>query len=226
MRAVYCLNMKAATSAVCCLLAAVISVFSARPAHIAAAGESSRLARADSRSVYFCDEMDDGAARFAIPYTYCVRVLETVDGWYRVKYAEDVGEYRALYGYCRKTGLTEIAEPPENVFLNMTVSVKFSQEPIDPSLPAFSGVTVEAAYYGAYYLDGAAYSYVLYGGEFAYVVGANDGYPLNEIPQKPAPSSGKGADVKLILVISLIAVAAAALLILYFTGKTAKFKQR
>ena len=54
-----------------------------------------------------------------------------------------------------------------------------------------------------------------------------DDYPLNEIPAapEPDPQPSNGANVKLIIVIVLIAVAVIALLILYFTGKTAKFKR-
>ena len=182
-------------------------------------------ARADSRTVYFYDKMEDGIARFAIPYTYCVQVLETIGDWYRVKYAEDVGLYQARYGYCRKDGLTLTYEPPENVYLNMTVTVTFKPELGDTFFPALSELNVNAAFYGNVYRDGFAYSCVLYNGEYGYVNGSNDDYPLNEIPPEPEPEQAKGANVKLILVIVLIAVAAIALLILYFTGKTAKFKR-
>ena len=186
-----------------------------------------RYARADSRNVYFCEQMDDATARFAIPYTYCVQILETVGDWYKVKYAEDFGPYKAQYGYCRKTGLTLVDEPPENIYLHKTVTVTFKQELGNPSLPALSELTVDAAFYGTYYWGASAYSYVLYGNEFAYVNGANDDYPLNEIPAPPEPEKqpSGGANVKLIIVIVLIAVAVVALLILYLTGKTARFKR-
>lgn len=185
-----------------------------------------RYARADSRTVYFYDEME-GKSLFAIPYTYCVQVLETVGDWYRVKYAEDTGNYKALYGYCRKANLTLVDEPPENIYLNKTVTVTFKQDLGNSYLPSLSELNVDAAFYGTLYWGDSAYSYVKYGNEFAYVYGANDDYPLNEIPveEPPEQPKAKGANVKTILIIVLIAVAALALVILYFTGRTAKFKR-
>ncbi|MDE5943755.1 MAG: hypothetical protein K2H30_06085 [Clostridia bacterium] len=220
--------MKAAKFAICCLLAVICFAIASRPATIVGTGESSaRYVRADARNVYFCVDMDDSKALFAIPYTYCAELLATVGDWYYVKYAEDDGKYQALYGYCRKEGMTPISEPPENVYLNMSVTVTFKQDSINPSLPALSELSVSAAFYGTYYSGASAYSYVLYDGNFGYVYGAHDDYPLNEIPEpeKPAEAPSKGANVKLILIIVLIAVAAVALLILYLTGKNAKFKR-
>lgn len=218
--------MKAAKFSLCCLLAAISFAIFSRPAAIVGTGESSVLyARADTRTVYFYDTMEDGVARFAIPYTYCVQVLETLDGWYRVKYAENVGLYQARYGYCRKDGLTLTYDPPENIYLNMTVTVTFKPELGDSFFPALSELNVDAAFYGNVYRDGFAYSCVLYKDEYGYVNGANEDYPLNEIPAQSEPAKSKKTNVKLIVVIVLIAVAALALLILYFTGKTAKFKR-
>ncbi|MDE6868146.1 MAG: hypothetical protein K2J83_03265 [Clostridia bacterium] len=220
--------MKTAKFAAFCLLAVICFAIASRPAAIVGTGESSaRYVRADSRSVYFCVDMDDDTALFAIPYTYCAELLATVGDWYYVKYAEDDGKYQALYGYCRKEGMTPVSEPPENVYLNMTVTVTFKQESINPSLPALSELSVAVAFYGTYYSGASAYSYVLYDGNFGYVYGANDDYPLNEIPDEkpPAEEPSKGANIKLILIIVLIAAAVIALVILYFTGRTAKFKR-
>lgn len=227
MRALYFWDMKAAKFALCCLLAAISFAISSRPAALIGTGDSSvRYARADSRTVYFYDEID-GRSLFAIPYTYCVQVLETVGNWYKVRYAEDNGFYKSLTGYCRKSGLTPVDRPPENIYLNKTVTVTFKQDLGNDYLPSLGELNVKTAFYGTLYWGESAYSYVLYNDEFAYVNGANDDYPLNEIPAAPEPNPqpSNGANVKLIIVIVLIAVAVIALLILYFTGKTAKFKR-
>lgn len=185
-----------------------------------------KYARADQKDVYFCERKDLKYALFTIPYTYCVEILSNDGEWYYVKYAEDNGMYRALYGYCLHAGLTPVNEPPENIYLNMPVTVTFKVEDSVGSLPVLGELNVTAAFYGTYYSGASAYAYVLYDGDFGYVYGAHDDYPLNVIPDDqpttPAPEPESG-DNKLIIGLALAGVAAAALIILYFTGKRSRY---
>jgi len=110
-----------------------------------------RYARADARDVYFCERKDLNYALFTIPYTYCVEILSTDGDWYYVKYAEDGNLYRALYGYCKADNLTPLDTPPENIYLNMPVTVTFKPDPQVGSLPVLGELNVTVAFYGTYY---------------------------------------------------------------------------
>lgn len=166
-------------------------------------------------------------ALFTIPYTYCVEIISSDGEWYYVKYGADEALYKTLYGYCLKSNLTPIDEPPQNVYLNMPVTVKFRPDAPSGSLPVLGEIDVTVAFYGTYYSGATAYSYVLYNGEFGYIYGANDDYPLNEIPEPEQPDpqpSGGGSNAKLITVLALTALAAAVLIVLYVTGRKRYFK--
>lgn len=212
---------------VCCLFTAIILIGALPPTETASA-VSARYARADAKDIYFCERKDLNYALFTIPYTYCVEILSTDGDWYYVKYGEDAGLYKSLYGYCLSRDLTPVEEPPENIYLNMPVTVTYKTDAPTGSLPVLSELNVTAAFYGTYYSGATAYSYVLYDGKFGYIYGANDNYPLNDIPEpEPVPeqTSGKsGGDKKLIIALALTAVAAATLIILYLTGRKRYFK--
>ncbi len=212
-----------------CLLLVSIICFALPGAEASAAADTSavRYARADAREIYFCKEKDISTALFAIPYTYCVRILATEDEWYFVRYAEDNGLYRALEGYCLKESLTPVDELPENIYLNKTVTLSLAPNaPSNGSLPVSNKLNVTAAFYGVYYMGGAAYSCSLYEDSFFYELGLVD-YPLNEIPEPPAPAAKKksGVNTKLIVALALTALAAAALIILYFTGRSRRYHE-
>ena len=219
--------MKPLKALLCCLAAALIvfPVFSPRGVARAA---TTRYARADARDIYFCKEKDSTYALFTIPYTYCVEIISTEGDWYYVKYAEDNALYEALYGYCLSKNLTPVDKPPENIYLNMPVTVTYRTDMPTGSLPVLNELNVTAAFYGTFYSGPTAYSYVRYDGKFGYIYGANDDYPLNEIPidaeGTEKPSKGKGANTKLITVLALTAVAAAVLIVLYLTGRRRYFK--
>lgn len=188
-----------------------------------AAADGRQYARADSRDVYLCKKMDKTTALFAIPYTYCVEILMDHGDWYLVRYAEDDGFYKDITGYCLKKGLTPIDILPEKTYLNFPVTAVLKANiPEDNSLPGLE-ITVTVAYYGVYYNGAAEYSYVLYNGEFSYVPGANDDYPLNEIPTQPAFSANvsepQESSAKLITAILITSAAAAAVVVLVLTGK-------
>lgn len=196
---------------------------------VSASAEASRYARADARDIYFCEKKDLNYALFTIPYTYCVEILSSDGEWYYVKYAEDNNLYRALYGYCLTEDLTPVEEPPENVYLNMPVTVTFKTDVPSGSLPVLGELNVTAAFYGTYYSGASAYSYVMYDGTFGYIYGANDDYPLNALPEDtPPPDNNEPEPAKtnttLIVALVLAGLAAAALLILYFSGKRRYFR--
>ena len=223
--------MKAAKFIICCLLTAFIILLPAvqTGGNLSAAAITPRYARADAKDIYFCERKDLNYALFTIPYTYCVEVLSADGEWYYVKYAEDNSIYRALYGYCLASNLTPVDEPPANIYLNMPVTVTFKTDTPMGSLPVLNELNVTAAFYGTYYSGASAYSYVLYDGNFGYIYGANDGYPLNEIPSDDPPeelpsNNGGGGNSKLMIGLALGGLAAAALIILYFTGRNRHFR--
>ena len=181
--------------------------------------EAYGFAQANTKEVYFCEKKDLDFALFTIPYTYCVEILAQDGDWYRVKYADDNPPYCALYGYCRTENLTPLTLPPENIYLNMPVTVTFKPDIPSTSLPVLGELNVTAAFYGNRYLGNEDYSYVCYEGSFGYIYGSNDDYPLNElvvIAKEPDPEK-KEVNTTLIIALVLAGLAAAALLILYFT---------
>lgn len=212
----------------CCLLTAIslncIPTLTALAATDQTTPVRRNYARADVRNVYFCENKDLNTALFAIPYTYCVQILSSDEDWYYVRYAEDAGIYRALYGYCKKDGLTLVDVPPANVYLNMPVTVTFKPDDNTSSLPVLGELNVTAAFYGTYYSGASAYSYVSYDNAFGYISGANDDYPLNEVPEGNKPDSSpvkekSGVNAKIVTALVLSALAVAAIVILYFTGR-------
>lgn len=223
--------MKPLKSLLCCLLAALIftAVFPHTPKGLKAHAATARYARADARNIYFCERKDLNYALFTIPFTYCVEILSTDGEWYYVKYAEDAYLYKALYGYCLSENLTPVEAPPENIYLNMPVIVTFRTDTPVGSLPVLGEMNVTAAFYGTYYAGATAYSYVLYDGQFGYIYGANDNYPLNEIPEPEPPpeeikDGGGGSNSKLITVLALTGLAVVTLIVLYFTSRKRYFK--
>ena len=219
--------MKALKLLLCCILTATILTAFAPIKTSYASAATARYARADAKDIYFCERRDLNYALFTIPYTYCVEILSTDGEWYYVKYAEDAYLYKALYGYCLSANLTPVDEPPANIYLNMPVTVTFRTDTPVGSLPVLGEMNVTAAFYGTYYSGATAYSYVLYDGQFGYIYGANDNYPLNEIPVDPPAEEPKVSDssnTKLITVLALTGLAAVTLIILYLTGRKKYFK--
>lgn len=214
--------MKVIKRAICLIVTVLIFALGCAPPVEARAASDGRIyARADLRNVYFCQSMDLTTALFAIPYTYCVEIITDHGEWYLVKYAQDDGFYRAVTGYCKKEGLTVVDQPPQNIYLSYPVYATLRAD-VDSSLPGLE-ITVTAAYYGVYYRGAAAYSYVLYDNCFRYVAGANEDYPLNEIPSEPtfSPTDPTPQDdgSRLATALIITAIAAAAIVILIITGK-------
>ena len=178
----------------------------------------SSYARATSREAYFCTSADLATGIFAVPYTYCVEILSEEGDWYRVKYAEDYGIYRAVYGYVQKSDFEVLSEAPQTVYLYKSVSVTFSQDAPAGNLPVIDDITVTAAFYGSYYSGAAGYSYVLCDDSFGYIVGANEDYPLI-LPEDDAADTeddaqtNTGGTVVAAVVIGALALLALALLV-------------
>jgi len=174
-------------------------------------------------SCWFFTEKNENSALFMIPQTYCVQILGEDGKWYEVQYAEDAGIYQALHGYCLKEELILLEKPLENLYLHMPVTVIYRTDSSTGLLPSLGDIEFTAAYYGAYSFGKTACSYVLCNGNFGYITGVIEDYPLNELPNRPtiAPAENKGSNTTLITAIAITAVAAAAIVILYFTGKKA-----
>lgn len=194
----------------------------------------STYARAATRTAYFFTEKNSATSIFAVPYTYCVEVIRDEGDWYYARYANDTGVYKSLYGYCRKEDFTAESGVPSVTFLYKTVTVNYSANTNNPSLPVLGEIAVEAAYYGTYYSGATVYSYVYCQGSFGYIEGANDDYPLN-VPEKDPSKDGEdnkdgdgekggGFNVGAVVAIVILAVLVAVILILYFATRKPKIE--
>lgn len=218
--------MKSLKLLICCLISAFITIF---PFSSVKARAATSYARADTRDVYFCKDKNS-TALFAIPYTYCVEIISTDGDWYYVKYGESNNVYEPLYGYCKSENLTLLDEPPQNKFLFYTVPLTFRTDSFGSSLPASNELTVNAAFYGTYYSGGYAYSYVRYNGSYYYTAGANDDYPLNEIPSVgvsgPPPDDSDTANApseKIVIAVVIAVIAGAVLVVIYYTSRRGRY---
>ncbi len=173
---------------------------------------------------YLCSEKDENTALFAIPQTYCVEIISKEDGWYKVKYAQDEGIYRAVFGFVSENDIIPCEKPLEKTYLNLPVTVIYRTDAPDKIAGTLGEKEYTAAYYGQYVSGKTAFSYVYLDGEFGYVSDKipNGEYPLNPLPTTPTSASvpeKEGANAKVITAIAVTAIAAAAILILYFSGR-------
>ncbi len=179
-------------------------------------------ARAIVKDAYFCTKKDLNSALFTIPYTYCVRILEEDGDWYKVRYAEDKGIYRALEGYCKRDKLKVLDYIPEVTYLIKPITVKYTAD--EPSsLPVLGTIEFVAAYYGAYHQGASTYSYVLCQGSFGYILGANDDYELNEemevIPTPPKKDDENNENTRIITICVIGGLVALSLIIMISLSK-------
>ncbi|MDE7087653.1 MAG: hypothetical protein K2O67_05625 [Clostridia bacterium] len=206
------------------ILMITLSAAAATPVYAAPA----TYARAAVEDAYFFNDKSTSSSLFAVPYTYCIEVLREEGDWYYARYAQDIGIYRAVYGYCRKQDFTLESGVPEVTYLYKTVTVNYSVPGSNPSLPVLSEIAVEAAYYGTYYAGATVYSYVYCQGSFGYIEGAYKDYDLN-LPPEEEPTGGDApngdgtkpaaVNVGLIIVGVIFAVAAGVIIIIHFTTK-------
>lgn len=180
-------------------------------------------ARASVTNAYFFLEKDLSSSVFIVPYTYCVQVLRDDGDWYYASYASNSGIYKELRGYCRKQDFTALDEQPSVVFLYRTVTVTYRTDDGTSSLPVLNEISVEAAFYGNFYSGATAYSYVYAQGSFGYIKGAVDDFPLIEPEQKPdekpKETPAQPVNFGLATALAICGLAAAALIMLYFTSK-------
>ncbi|MCD8308410.1 MAG: hypothetical protein LUD19_01050 [Clostridia bacterium] len=213
----------------CAIAAAVAALcFSLPTAYSAAAeGGSYTYTRAEVTDAYICSEADLTAALFAIPYTYSVRVISEEGIWYYVQYAEDSGVYRAVYGYVLKSRLTLLDTAPETVWLYYTLTVTYSQSS-QGYLPTLSDITAQAAFYGNYYSGASGYSYVLCQGSFGYIAGSTENYDLVQTEsggeEEQQGGSTSSANGKVIAGVVLGVSAAAALVLVFLSGRKNKYR--
>lgn len=218
--------MKVFKAAFCLMIATIISL--PAPTRFARADDGRKYAVAASRYVYLCEEMDESSDRFAIPFSYSVEIKKEYDDWYFVSYAKDEGIYSLVNGYCKKSDLIEVAEPPEKPYLYYPLEVVLHSESHNGSLPDLE-IAITVPFYGNYYKGAKAYKCVLYNGEFGYIEGEIDDYQTNVLPSTPTfseiPSaSSDDGNAKLITAVMIIAIALAAIAVLLFTGKHKKIK--
>lgn len=206
------------------IILVLLTIFSPQPAR-AAVSESSFYARAIVKEAYFFSEKDLATSLFAVPYTYCIRVLRDEGDWYYASYASDTGIYKQTRGYCRKQDFAAVEGEPEVTYLYKTVTVTFKSDGGNSSLPVLSEISLDAAFYGNFYSGATAYSYVYANGSFGYIIGANEDYPLN-LPEEnqgdgnEQPTGGNGApNAGLITALVICGLAAAALIMLFFTTR-------
>lgn len=200
------------------------ALFALPSAAWASADTSQTYARAKVRDAYFFTDRDLTTSIFTVPYTYCIEVLRDEGEWYYASYATNNGIYKELKGYCRKQDFDIVEQKPEVTYLYKTVSVTYKSGDGASSLPVLNEITVEAAFYGNFYSGATAYSYVYAQGSFGYIKGSIDDYPLNiaeEPPQTSENESGGSGKVNFGLIAALVicALAALALIMLYYTSK-------
>lgn len=218
--------MKVLKAVLCLIFAITISL--PAPTRLASADEGRKYAVATSRYVYLCEEPDSSSDRFAIPFSYCVEIKKEYDEWYFVSYAKDEGIYSEVKGYCKKTDLIEVDEPPQNSYLYYPLEVELHSATNDKALPDLQ-IAITVPFYGNYYKGAAAYMCVLYNGEFKYVEGEIDDYETNELPSAPtfsttSPTPSESGNTKLLTALIIVAIAVIAIAALLLTGKRKKFK--
>ena len=210
------------------LIIICISVLALRtiaPVYAATQPSGDTYARASSRAAYFFAEKDLSSSLFAVPYTYCVKILRDDGDWYYVQYAEDEGIYRALYGYVLKNDFDELENPPEVTYLYKSLTITYSADDGDLSLPVLDEIELEAAFYGTYYSGATAYSYVLCRDSFGYIRGANDDYPLIDVPSdgdggtQTDPRTDGG---QIITAVIIVVLSAGALILVFISSKKRK----
>ena len=212
--------MKRLTVAIFC----VILILTASPFNSAYAA-APKYARANNEEAYFYKKIDDNYySLFAVPYTYCVEVLRDEGAWYYARYADNVGIYKSVEGYCKKEHFDLEYDAPQTTYLYKTVTVNFSAGANPSDLPVLSEIAVEAAYYGSYYMGGEYYSYVLCQGSFGYIEGKIDDYALNITTHTPdggdgSESGGSGLNFATIAFIVIASLSVVVILIIYFTTK-------
>lgn len=182
-----------------------------------------QYAQAVTTSAYFFSQKDLSTSLFAVPYTYCVQVIRDDGQWYYVQYAEDEGIYRAVYGYVLKSDFSLLSQPPPATYLFKSITVTYTAGGGDPSLPALGEIEMQAAFYGTYYSGATAYSYVLCGETFGYIEGANDDYPLNELPaEQPPEEENQSEGNPAVAAVVIVALAAGALILIFLSTKKHK----
>lgn len=192
--------------------------------------ESAIYAVPNGRECYFCETKNLSSALFCVPYTYCVEVLDDDGEWLRVSYGENSGEYKKVYGYCKSDEFTVLDEKPQTTYLIHIVTVTYSAGESDSPLTPPTDMQASAAYYGFYRYGATYYSYVYCRGSFCYIEGANDDYPLNDLPTDDdtdehtdgdagTDESEESVTVPLIIFIVILAAALIAVCALAFSPK-------
>ena len=113
--------MKKLLTAIICAAMIAVNFAGVEPAR--ASQTSYTYAQAVTETAYFFTQKDVSTSLFAVPYTYCVRVVRDDGQWYYVQYAEDEGIYRAVYGYVLKSDFTLLDSEPPATYLFKSITV-------------------------------------------------------------------------------------------------------
>ena len=116
--------MKKLLTAIICAAMIAVNFAGVEPAR--ASQTSYTYAQAVTETAYFFTQKDVSTSLFAVPYTYCVRVVRDDGQWYYVQYAEDEGIYRAVYGYVLKSDFTLLDSEPPATYLFKSITVTYS----------------------------------------------------------------------------------------------------
>ena len=206
------------------LLALFIAAYALSvPAAANAFADAKSYARAAVNDAYFFLDKDESSSLFIVPYTYCIQIVRDEGDWYYASYGGNAGIYKEVFGYCRKQDFTRVEGTPSVTYLYKTVSVTYRTDDGTSPLPVLGEISVEAAFYGNFYSGATAYSYVYAQGSFGYIKGAIEDYPLNsdENGETDSTQTTPSSKVNVALVTALIicALAALALIMLYFTSR-------
>lgn len=154
------------------------------------ANELPPYAIAKTDEAYFCSTPSEATGLFAIPQTYGVEVLGKEGDYYRVRYAQNEGDYISIDGYCLSSKLTPQKTRPDTLWLSYTITVTYSADVGTSPLPLPEKLQVQASFYGNYRMGGAEFSYVYCQGKFGYVSGAVP-YPRLEVTAPPVASTAE-----------------------------------
>jgi len=135
-----------------------------------------KIAAADS-AVYACVYKEDtllysdeaaSSPLFVLPQSYYVLVLAKGEECSYVKYLEDYGGYKSVYGYVKTSELLFVGYTPLRPYLYKSFDVRYSLDNSSPDY-SLSGITYTCRYYG-YLLSGESLSaYVLINDSFGYI---------------------------------------------------------
>lgn len=108
---------------------------------------------------------------FILPQSYYVRVLAKGEEYSYVKYLDDYGGYKSVYGYCKTDELLFVDYVPLRPYLYHSFEAVYSLVGSDEtsSDTGLSTITYTCRYYGYVNKDSSMLAYVYVNGSFGYI---------------------------------------------------------